>query len=350
MNRKHRMTVAVVAFAAIAPTLASPARATEPFAKIVFQINGSPLATPRSARNQAIGGAGVADPTTPANAVYNPANLVGDDGVFAFYDHHRLYDMADVYDAGISAARTWSGSGVRGAVAVRQVFQRYDPVIVRTVYVPEGSTFQADDRGTGVATAVSVPVGGARLAVGAGVEHATMQFAADNTEAWAFDGGALVSMPFQDARGDRYETHVGLSLLNAGNGFEFGSVQSESHRQVRAGLGARYASSRTVPAPFSARVASVATLSVAVDLVLDDPAIESPTALAGFEVGLLETIFLRAGTGGQMGEQGDGASYGAGLAVGYGPIRLHADVAVYPSRSSLEDTETLLGLALDYRP
>jgi len=300
-----------------------------------------------------MGGAGVADPTSPANAVYNPANILGDDGVFAFYDNYKLYGMTDIYDSGIAATRTWPGTGVRAALAVRQVFHHFESPVHRTVFLPEGTGngYEAKDRGTGVTAAVSAPILGATVAFGFAVERALLDSNVDdNVSAWAFDTGVRVDLAVQNDRGDLFEPHLGVSLLNAGNGFEWDSNHADSPQQVRVGLGARFISGATVPIPLARDQVHIATVSFDCDVVTDDPANSRDTATLGGEVGFLETVFFRIGAGGLVSEQRPGVSYGAGVALGISSMRFHADFAVYPSRAVFEDEETVWGLSLAYRP
>lgn len=345
-----RIAAAMVLIAAL---LVAPARATEPFAAVPVKVFGSPFTTSHSARNMGMGGAGVADPSTPANAVFNPANILGDDGVSTLYGNYRHYDLFDVHDAAVAGVKTWSGSGIRGAVAVRQLFHDYDAVIERTVFLPEGtgSTFEQKEWGTGVALGLGVPVGGVAVSLGVSTERVEMELAQSKVVAWAFDVGARVSVQAVDPRrGNRLETHLAAAVLNAGNGFDFDGHNAPSPRQVRFGAGARFTSGYAVPMPFDARDASVVTAAVDVDVVPDDPRNEDVTALAGIELGFLETIYVRAGAGGDVVEQSSGVSYGAGLAAHTGPLCLRADIATYPARSIFTDDETIWSVALEYRP
>jgi len=340
----------ILAGAAFTATATAPLPWVGRYAPLPGNVAASPLVTPTSARNLGMGAAGVADPTTPANVVYNPANLVGVDGVFAFYNTYKLYEMIDVHDVGVAATKTWRGSGVRGAIAVRQQSSHLDQSSPYLAFYPSFPTsgYQSDDRGTGVAAAMSFPVGGVDLAVGVGAEYATLEILND-ARAWAFDIGASVGGTVENTRGDQFETRAGVSALNVGRGFESGTVQSDSPQQIRAGFSASYAFAETMPAPFSGR-ARISALSLDFDIVLDDPAIESPTAAVGFEYAFAQALFVRAGYGGRTLTRDDGLSVGVGLAAHAGPLCFRTDWAVSASDLDYGGNGNAWGFAAEYRP
>lgn len=345
-----RRIAAAIVLAAL--SIAGPARATEPFVHVGRIYSTSPLEAPRSARNQAMGGAGVADPYDPATTLYNPANLAAVEGYATFYNRHDLDRIVDikVHDAGFVVAKAW-GNGMRSAVGVRHVDQSFEMPVYRTVFLPEGTAYNANDRAIAVTVAGSTPFFGANLALGMTVERALVDVQHDDVESWAFDVGLRVDLPgVENARGDRFDPRVGVSVLNAGDGFDVGTLHQDSPRQVRVGVGATYSSGMIVTTPLSRRGLRMVTVTVDLDAIPEDASNDAFTAAAGAELGLAQTLFLRIGNAGQIAEQGAGTTYGAGIAITLATLVAHADVAVCPTRTPISESETVWGLSLVYCP
>lgn len=346
-----RTTLALAAVAAAIMGAAPGARATEPFAKVGVS---SPVFTfTRVARNEGMGATGVADPSRAANAVYNPANIVGQDGLSAFYQHDSFLSLVTVHDVGVSFARTTSDRSFHYGLGVRHVRQNYEYEFPRIVFIPGGTTDGWDE--TDYYTAITLGGGvnrdNVRVALGFAANVFSLDLVDDTASGWSFDFGARLDWRLKGMRDDVVYLHVGISTMGFEYNLDDGGYQVDIPDAVRLGIGVDYTTAQTATSLLSRRPAPVVSLAVNVDYVSHDRAFDEDDGLGvGVEFGLVEFLYLRAGSVDAMPAHSDGGTWGVGIAGGFGNATVRVDVAGYSLDNVLleSDYDIIYGVVIDY--
>jgi hypothetical protein len=318
-----------------------PSRATEPLAKVSYQV-GYVLRIPRGVRNLGLGGIGAADPFSADNVYYNPANAFLIPGVHFTTNHNDYYADADHSDYNLYAGYrlslndTW---GLRFGGGVRYTEQTFGASIERTIFLPEGTGQSVSGRDYYYAIVIGcgLNVGGFDFGAGFSVKPVTQELGNAKEKYEAYDIGVLVQRTFEFDSGGRLIPSLGFSLLNEGNPIVYGGHEAELPEQFRAGAGIRFESQSSQSAAdrlgVNRPIVSVSALLEYVERrYLED---REGTAL-GLESSVLDILFLRVFHSDNTLET-DGGGYGFGIGWQFRMVRLRYDYARVPLKGIFGD-------------
>ncbi|MCI0452763.1 MAG: hypothetical protein L0Z51_10300 [Candidatus Latescibacteria bacterium] len=305
-------------------TAASPSLAAEPFAKVGTTSMLAVLDFPVGVRNMGMGGTGVADMSQPANGYFNPASLAWTDATYVSYGHEDLFFDIEMNDARLTSGYRWgdsSGNAWRLGGGFGYTAMTMEPVVVRTVFLPEGTgeSYEPDDYYVTTALAGAWERGGESIAVGVAAKYVRIEFASDEGTAWAFDYGFVAAKGFI-AGGSMLRPRVGFSMTNIGEELEYDDRFSDIAGETRMGLGFDFAS----PAKRTWG-RNVAAVSGAFDADHVDRDVGDSYWAFGWEVSALQFIQMRAGYQWFDRDNYSVVSLGYGMGWEFGRMILRAD-------------------------
>lgn len=311
--------------AAVLLAIAVPALATEPFAKVGTTSILAVLDFPVGVRNMGMGGTGVADMSQPANGYFNPASLAWTDATYVSYGHEDLMFDIEMNDARLVSGYRWGDDASKNAWrlggALGYTAMNMDPVVVRTIFLPEGTgeSYEPDDYYVTTALAGAWERSGASIAAGVAAKYVRIEFASDEGTAWAFDYGFVAAKSFI-AGGSMLRPRAGFSMTNIGEELEYADRFSDIAGETRMGLGFDFASP-----PKRTWGRDVAAVSGAFDADHVDRDLGDSYWAFGWEVAALQFIQMRAGYQWFDVDNDNVVTLGAGIGWDFGRVIIRAD-------------------------
>jgi hypothetical protein len=345
---KRSMGCLAAAFLTVSPSLAF---ATEPFAKVGTTSTVAVLDFPVGIRNMGMGGTGAADMTQPANGYFNPASLAWTDATWLSYGHEDLFFDFEMHDARLTSGYRWGDDPSRnswrlgGAIGYTGI--NVEPMVVRTIFLPDGSgeMYDPDDYYLTTAVAGAWERGGQSIAVGVAAKYVQLEYAADEPTSWAFDYGLVAAKSFISG-GSMLRPRVGFSTTNVGGEIEYDDFFVDIAGETRMGLGFDFASS-----PTRTWGRDVAPVSVSLDADYVDPETRDTYWALGWETNVMQFVQVRAGYRWFDLDNYNVVTLGAGIGWDFGAVIVRVDYTHVsePSFFGVDRDRDLLGATVGAR-
>ena len=271
------------------------------------------LSVPVSVRGAAMGEAFVAMADDPSSVFWNVAGLTQIKGN-SFYASNTQW----VADIQFEAAAITLDASRLGKIALHGRVMHMGEMRVRTAFAPDGTgemfTVQSFAAGVGWAKKMTE-----QFSMGLNFSFIREEYYGITADGWGVDVGSIYDTRWRGMK-------IGMSMLNFGPDMHFDGTYRKWHDIEEPGVATAY---KEFPIPLTFRFGI--TLNVleigndALVLVADatHPADNAETINLGFELPLMNMLFLRAGY--KFGGDEDGISAGAGINVPF--INTSIDVA-----------------------
>lgn len=325
------MTARIFATIAVALLVAAgPAQATEPFGSPRSEVAISVLEFPVGLRNIGMGATGVADVNQPSNGYYNPATLAWSEAAMFSFGYQDLFTHVSMTDSrlsfghrstGDSTGNSWRVGGVLGYTTFD-----IESVVVRTIYLPEGTGESRDVSDYYLTSAVAGAWQRGRESFAAGVAAKYLTLDYSDATSWLFDYGFVAAIDiFID--GSTLKPRLGFAVTDLDTGLEIDSTEYDIAGQTRFGVGVDFA---TPPTKHAGR--DVALASGSFDADYTDAGNYDSFWSIGWELSVLELVQARAGYQWYENDSGytnnrSNLSFGFGIGWEFGKWIVHADYA-----------------------
>lgn len=286
---------------------------------------------PVGIRNIGMGATGVSGVNQPTTGYYNPATLAWADAAYAAYSYEDIFldvSMTDIRAAyGIRRSDESSDNAWRLGGAIGYTLLDFNPRVVRTVYLPEGTgVYRERDYYLTSALAGAWERGNESIGAGVAAKYLTLDYSDENAGTWAFDYGfvAAVKILIDESM---VRPRAGFSVTNKDTGLEINGTEEAIAGQMRIGIGFDFA---TPPTMYSGRDVALASGSFDADYA-DGGRYDSFWSI-GWELSILELVQARAGYQWYEEESGysdprSNLSFGFGIGWEFRRWIVHADYA-----------------------
>ena len=293
-----------------------------------YYMGSTMLSVPYGVRSLAMGWSGTADDADPANVYFNPANIASVNGATLGQSYVDYLSTTEFWSGGVAAGYALdlaSNSTLRFGGSAR--YNRLN------VDIPPSADFErisysSDEYYLGLALGVMLQTRYVDVAVGAAAKPLTMALDFIDDRVWAFDFGARLDAKLVSSSGGKAVLSIGASTLNRGNNIT-----------ISAPLDITGILPRTAKR-YVGRSVSLLTATVTADGVDETESSEERQTLAGLELGMVDTIFLR------IGDSDTGSTYGGGLAWEIGSLRMMVDYARFPDLLDESHTSAIAASAI----
>ena len=270
-------------------------------------------------RNLGMGVTGAASTSEVANSYYNPASLSWARGLTVTYEAQPIDILSleiNLTETRVAFGHEWPGGNwqVGLEAGYRRLNYQIDSIISPGMAL-------TDDYYSGAA-AVGYQEGHVAMSFGLAAKLATIEDENfGDAEVFTLNTGLIVAVPVL-VDGALLQPRVGASIGNLDNGLEWDGVSYGVRNVKRFGVGLDIATPRR---PWAGRTVSMATASVEADYTTrsDDDWLWS----VGWEVSVLELVFLRAGYEWMQDDVYTVRDLGLGVGWEFGWLVVRADYA-----------------------
>ena len=315
----------------------------EPFSKVGtygFLFAGMP----RGVRNLGMGSTGTASVYEHSTGFFNPASLAWTNAwsLQASYEEWPAdISLSDIRISGAYPGADSSGSTrwrFGGSLGYSGLWM--EPQVVRTVYLPEGTeeTFDAGDHMLSATVAAAWEASMFSVGAGGTAKYVRSEAAVNDFSTWAFDGGAVVAVPFV-WRDVVVRPRAGAAILNRDTGASYDDLFFGVENVTRTALGVDVATP-LVPVGSGAWKRTVPALAISFDYDWANAETGTDRESYGVAASFLGTLEARVGRI-TLDDGREESRFGAGLGWDFGAWLFQFDYA------HINDSVTFLELDRD---
>ena len=240
-------------------------------------------------RNMGMGGTGVSSVTRMPSSYFNPATLAWADGLALAYETQpfEVFNLdLDITDVRLTFGDDSSENGWR--LGGEAGYRRFHYELQDVIFPPLGDVERTDDLYF-AALAAGFRTENFAGSAGVSMKRSTIETNDGDSSVETMDVGVIAAFPVL-VSGSLLQPRLGVSIAGFDNGVEINTTTYGIRNVTRAGAGLDLA---MPDQEWAGRQVSLATASLDVDYIGRED--DDSSWATGFEVGVLELLFLRAG-------------------------------------------------------